>query len=201
MLYEQQRSLANLIAEGQALYYIIGSAQRDSLLKALKVAGGSTGNEAEEIVRQTVQKLSALAGSSAQQIKAIERYIQSSARAARVDINAQTLEDLVTRLHTAVTVKSDEIEVLLGLFNEAQIETYPLGDDPLNLQFEGYPFTIRKYRARATHLPDHVVAMTPSLNLGSFTDYLLAKFANGYLLCALANQELTVIYFKPVQQA
>ncbi|MBS3933802.1 MAG: hypothetical protein KGZ35_05540 [Truepera sp.] len=193
-LQDEVRSLAALVAEALVLQTVLQPDRQAVLLNLLQTATGVAISEPQQMVRQAIARLQHMSDKTPDRRKALAGFLQGAARAARLNLDDELIDGLVERLYIAMTISEDGLGSLLMPLNERQGGVYPLSDEPLSLAFDGMPLTIRRYRSRGQGVPESIVVMLPGRPLGSFTDYLLAPFGTGTLLCARSSDALAAFY-------
>jgi len=200
-LQDEVRSLAALVAEALTLQTVLQPDRQAVLLNLLQTATGVALGEPQEMVRQAIARLQHMSDKTPDRSKALEGFLRGAARAARLSLDDELIDTLVDRLYTAMTVSDDGLGSLLMSIKERQGGVYPLSDEPLSLSFDGMPLTIRRYRSRGQGVLESIVVMMPGRPLGSFTDYLLAPFGTGTLLCARSSDALAAFYLPQYKAA
>ncbi len=194
-LQDEQRSLAGLVAEALAVQVILSSSYQRQLLDVLKTATGISVGEPQEMARQAIHRLQHMSDKAPDRSKALEGFLRGSARALQVSLPDELLATLVKRLNVAMNADPAELAGILDQPQASMTVMYQLSDEPLSLNIEGNPLTIRYYRRRGHDVPDNVVVMLPGRPLGSFIEYLVQPLGNGSLVCVRAKSDLAVLFF------
>lgn len=190
------RSLAVLVAEALAAYYVLSSSKRDDLLLVLRILANSVVGEPIELVRLSLSTIATLTARAPKLRTALEGFVRGSARAAQVELSENIILGLVQRFYTALTVAPADLTALLdGLQGSAEVTVHPFAGEPLSIAVGGSSLTVRQYRSRTEKAQESLVVMLPGRTVGSFTDYLIEPVGPGTLLCVKGDQELAVIYF------
>lgn len=191
---DDTRSLAVMVAEALAVYYVLASDHRDSLLTVLRVLANTVSGESQELIRLALERVAALSAKTPDRRSAVEGFVRGAARAARVSLPEGVILGLVLRFHTAMTVRADDLEGVLDRSEASETAVYPLTDDPLSVDVGTFNVTVRRYRARGGPKQESIVVMLPGQTIGSFTDYLIEPLGAGTLLCVRGDQDLAVLY-------
>ena len=190
------RSLAALVAEALAAYYILMSERRDDLLTVLRILANSLVGEPQELIRQALARLQGLSTNVPRRRVAIEGFLRGSARAANVELPDSVVLALVQRFHTAMTVTPADLGSLLDRLPDGEASVYPLTGEPLTVRVGTNNLTVRQYRGRGDGAQESLVVMLPGRTLGSFTDYMIEPLGPGTLICVRGDDELAVIHFE-----
>lgn len=190
------RSLAVLVAEALAAYFVLSSEHREQLLIMLRILANTVVGEPQELVRQALSRLTALSANVPRRRVAIEGFLRGSTRAAGLNLPDGVVQGLVHRFHTAMTVTPSDLSTLLDSLPDADASVYPLSGEPLSVQIGNTSVTVRHYRGRGEAAQESMVVMLPGRTLGSFTDYLIEPLGNGTLICVRGDRELAVIHLK-----
>jgi hypothetical protein len=193
-LVERARSLAVLVAEALAVFFVLSSQNRDDLLTVLKVTAGTVIGEPQALIRRAVGRLSAFSEKASDRLQAIEGFVRGSAKAASVALSDRVIEELAECFFTAMTVSTTDLHKVLNGVEDADTAVHQLTGEPIGFELGGYQLTAREYRGRTNDGQASLVVMIPGQVLGSFSDFLIAPLGTGTLIAVWADQELAVIY-------
>ncbi|UCH25028.1 MAG: hypothetical protein JSV66_13945 [Trueperaceae bacterium] len=191
---ERARSLAVLVAEALAVFFVLGSKQKDDLLTVLKVIAGTVIGEPQALIRRVVGRLGSFSEKAADRPQAIEGFVRGSAKAASVNLSELLIEELAEHFFTAMTVSATDLYKLLNGLEDADIAVHQLTGEPIGFELGGYQLTAREYRGRTNDGQASLVVMIPGQVLGSFSDFLITPLGEGTLIAVWADRELAVIY-------
>lgn len=195
---DEARSLAVMVAEALAVFYVLGSPARDDLMTVLKIAANSVVGEPKELVAAALARIGTVSAKAPSRPQAIEGLVRGSAKAAGVELPPDVVAGLVERFHTAMTVGPTDLSGVLEKADPSDSAVYQLSGEPLSIDLAGYKLTVRQYRGRDRDAQESLVVMLPGQVLGSFTDYLLEPLDNGTLICVRGEQEVALMYLTPV---
>jgi len=199
-IVDEGRSLATLLAEGLAVFYVLNSEEKDDLLKVLKTAANIAVSEPKELVGQALDRLKEMSSRAPERRQALAGLIRGAARSLNISLLESTLSGVMEHFMTAMSVSADDLRQVLESADGAQKSIHYLGDDPLSVSIAGQPVTIRKYSSRSEK-KDNVVVMLPGQVVGSFANYMVKAFPGGTLLCVRSEEEIACLFFegKPVE--
>ena len=197
---DEGRSLATLLAEGLAVFYVLNTENKDDLLRILRTAANVTVNEPRELVGQALDRLKEMSSRAPNRRQALEGLLRGAAKGLNISLAESVVSGLIERFLAAMNVSSEDLQQVLESANSAQKSIHHLGDDPLSISIAGQPVTIRKYSSRSDK-KDNVVVMLPGQIVGSFTHYMVKAFPGGTLLCVRSEEEIACLFFegKPVE--
>ena len=200
-LTEGHRSLASLTAEALTVFFVLSNEYYDGLLRALKTVAGLNVGEPQVMVAKAIQRLNDLTAQTPDRKKAIEGFLLGSAKASGVNVPTPVITGLAQRIHSIFTAKTHDLSRILASYGKLDVSMTQIQDDPVSVEIAGQVLTIRKYPGYGKGAKPSLVAMLPGRPIGSFSDYLLADFPNGTLLCVNSDGELVVMFSeRPLQQ-
>lgn len=192
---DEGRSLAAVVAEALTVYHVLAEPRRSDLLTVLKVLTNTVRGEPQDLVVRAIERAASVSERAPNQRTAVEGLLRGAARAAGVELEDNLVLGLVQRFHTAMTVKADDLPLLLEALDEAEAAVYQLTSEPLNIDIGGYKVTVRQYRG-GTGGKANLVAMMPGQVLGSFAEYLIEPVGGGTLLFVRGEQDLAVLHLR-----
>ncbi len=196
---DEARSLAVRLAEALVVLYVLGHAQRDTLLTLLKVLANTVRGEPQDLVARALARASSVSARAPNRSQAVDGLVRGAARAASLELGENELLGLVQRLVGAMTVAPNDVAGVMERVPDAVTGLHPLGGEPITVDVAGQKVTVRQYRGRSSESQESIVAMLPGQVLGSFTDYLLVPMNDGTLLLVRGDQELATMFVPGVK--
>lgn len=194
-IVDEGRSLATLLAEGLAVFYVLNNPEKDNLMRVLKTAANITVSEPKELVGQALDRLKEMSSRAPNRRQALEGLVRGAAKGLNISLRESTISGLIERFMTAMSVSAGDLQQVLNAAGSTHRSIYHLGDDPLSVALAGQPVTIRKYSNRSEK-KDNVVVMLPGQIVGSFVNYMVKAFPGGTLLCVRSEEEIACLFFE-----
>ncbi|HEX7003433.1 MAG TPA: hypothetical protein VF168_04525 [Trueperaceae bacterium] len=196
---DEGRSIAARVAEAAIVLQVLSSPHPDDLIGVMRALANRTVGETSELVRGTVDALASLTAKAPDRAAAIKGFLQGAARAARVLLSDEAIDELATGLHRAMKVDPSELNELLDEIDLGEMSVHTLTGQPLAIEVASFSLTVRQYRSSGVGINESLVVMLPGQTLGTFDEYLIEPLGDGLLVCVKGEQELVVGYAPAVK--